>query len=839
MKQKRFAPYLMAFFIPFAVCFLICMFQEVYPFGSNCILRVDMYHQYFPFFTEFANKIDSGGSLQYSWNVGLGSDYVSLYAYYLSSPFNLLLLLCPKAYILEFMTLSILIKIGLCGCFFYYYLEKHFALKREKKDPFRIPALVCSSIYALSGFVAAYNWDIMWMDCVALAPLVILGLELLVKEKNPKLYYISLAISIWSNYYLSIMICIFLVLYFLVLFFEQKEHRLATLGRFILYSLLAGGTSAALLLPEMKILSYSGSSGINFPKTIEWYFNLIAELTRAATGVKTYTGNEHWPNLYVGAITLLLFVLYVLNREIAWKKKIPGILAVVFFLVSFSNNILDFIWHGLHFPDSLPGRQSFLFAFVMLVLVFDCLRHWRGILPVHMLTGVAFWIIIYGYAYLTGEAAEVSKPSSLLITVLLMVCYGGLMGLYRASDAQMKPLIIHVTCALVLVELVTNMAMTSFPTNDRNAYMSRKEDYQEAIDDLKNRQGQDLFYRIEDTGRNTKNDSEFYGYSSATQFSSLMNINVSHFYQNVYMEGGKNFYCHNGATPLLSSMLSIKYKTSRYVGQADSVWKDSGTFGSVNVYENQYALPLGYMIPSELDENWDIVETDKIGNINRLGRLLGAKEDLLVPAVVEQEVSGGSTTITVSKEGMYFASYEKCSADTLTVKTSAGKVERYSKTSHRYLFDFGELEANDTVTVENKKNEQISFRVYRWDMDAFEQVYATLSEQPFIIDEAKDTQILGHVEVQQAGRLLLTIPSEDGWTLYVDGKETPIKSFQGTFISVDLDEGTHEIRLQYRTPYLRCGMGISFSCIFIFMVIMMVRKRLHEGKRKKKIVQDV
>ena len=113
MKQKRFAPYLMAFFIPFAVCFLICMFQEVYPFGSNCILRVDMYHQYFPFFTEFANKIDSGGSLQYSWNVGLGSDYVSLYAYYLSSPFNLLLLLCPKAYILEFMTLSILIKIGL------------------------------------------------------------------------------------------------------------------------------------------------------------------------------------------------------------------------------------------------------------------------------------------------------------------------------------------------------------------------------------------------------------------------------------------------------------------------------------------------------------------------------------------------------------------------------------------------------------------------------------------------------------------------------------------------------------------------------------------------------
>ena len=42
-----------AFGIPFVVSILICAAKEIYPFGNNCILHVDMYHQYCPFFMEF------------------------------------------------------------------------------------------------------------------------------------------------------------------------------------------------------------------------------------------------------------------------------------------------------------------------------------------------------------------------------------------------------------------------------------------------------------------------------------------------------------------------------------------------------------------------------------------------------------------------------------------------------------------------------------------------------------------------------------------------------------------------------------------------------------------
>ena len=89
-----------------------------------------------------------------------------------------------------------------------------------------IPALVFSTAYALSGFVAAYSWDIMWMDCILLFPLIMVGLEKLVREQKPGLYFVTLALSVFANYYISIMICIFLVFYFILLFFTQKGGKL-------------------------------------------------------------------------------------------------------------------------------------------------------------------------------------------------------------------------------------------------------------------------------------------------------------------------------------------------------------------------------------------------------------------------------------------------------------------------------------------------------------------------------------------------------------------------------------------------------------------------------------
>lgn len=79
---------------------------------DQCILHVDMYHQYCPFFSELLQNIRNGSVFSYSWNIGLGADFVSLYAYYLASPLNWLIVLCPKGAVVEFMTILVVLKIG-------------------------------------------------------------------------------------------------------------------------------------------------------------------------------------------------------------------------------------------------------------------------------------------------------------------------------------------------------------------------------------------------------------------------------------------------------------------------------------------------------------------------------------------------------------------------------------------------------------------------------------------------------------------------------------------------------------------------------------------------------
>lgn len=151
--------------------------RKIYPFGDNTYLRSDCYHQYTPFLKELYNKLTNGGSLTYSWNIGLGVNFSSLYAYYLASPVNWFIGLVTPNHIPEAMNLFIVVKTALCSLTFAYYLSKHFHTKKMS-----IASL--SVFYALSSYICAFSWNLMWLDCLVLLPLIILGLENSLKRIN-------------------------------------------------------------------------------------------------------------------------------------------------------------------------------------------------------------------------------------------------------------------------------------------------------------------------------------------------------------------------------------------------------------------------------------------------------------------------------------------------------------------------------------------------------------------------------------------------------------------------------------------------------------------------------
>lgn len=169
------------------------------------------------------------------------------------------------------------------------------------------------------------------------------------------------------------------------------------------------------------------------------------------------------------------------------------------------------------------------------------------------------------------------------------------------------------------------MAVTGFSVTSRSAYVEKQKEYEELLALAEADNGGNGFYRVEDTGRKTKNDDALYGYASATIFSSLMNLNVSHLFQGVYMEGGKNFYSYNGATPLTSAMLSVKYILSDSPLEENALQHIVGRTEQNYLYENAYCLPLGYMAGDALFDGWEPNLRDRRGSLNLLAYALEPK----------------------------------------------------------------------------------------------------------------------------------------------------------------------------------------------------------------------
>ena len=95
-----------------------------------------------------------------------GIQLLQPFSYYLSSPFNLLVLLLMQVmYVNEAVTLVVLIRIGLTGSFMAWYVQR--------KMPERGQVSVCiGCMFALSNYVLGYYSNLMWLDCVMLLPVL-------------------------------------------------------------------------------------------------------------------------------------------------------------------------------------------------------------------------------------------------------------------------------------------------------------------------------------------------------------------------------------------------------------------------------------------------------------------------------------------------------------------------------------------------------------------------------------------------------------------------------------------------------------------------------------------
>ena len=824
-----------AFAVPLLVMVAGCIGSGIFPFGNQSFLRNDLYNQYMPFFQALHDRIWQGEGLSYSFELGLGSGFAALYGYYLSSPVNWLVALCPRPLIAEFITVVILVKIGLSGMSFAYYLRKHFG-----KD--NMGLVFFSSAYALSGFMAAYQWNIMWLDVVVLAPLVLWALEELVEKGTGWKYGLLLACSIFTNFYLSIMICIFLVLYFLSLII-WKPWRVVwrRCFQFGWYSLLAGGMTGVLLIPVYFALSGTEFHEFNFPNQFKWYMNGLEVLSRHCIGVSMKVQADHWPNIYCGVAIFFLYPLFLFNRRICWKHKLTKLALAAFFLVSFSCNVLDFIWHGLNYPDSLPGRQSYLYTWLLLVMGYEVylklryVRLWQVVVSAIL----GYGVVISAWVFTDVEGTDVWTYVLTLVfltlyfTLFVLRCLWKKPGFRRGIRAKkVAPLFQNrylgvqgLVLVLVVVELACNTYMTSIRTVNRTSYMRHFHNAEGAVDWMKTEDAG--LYRTEIFDRLTKNDSMMWDVKTATVFSSTANAGIVDLYKSLGLGTTRVSYWYQGATPLVSAMLGVKYM----IGKDDTM--DNDLYDLVYsdetgyLYRCNYSLPMGYVLHAEIEENWNISSYNPVKAQNKLCRLLGAGGDLLVP-LESTKVDEQSYTVTVNSDSYVYV-YLGNNGLSEVEMTVGDRNKKFTQVSFDYLLDLGYLAEGEEVSLKTVKEDQKfkTFKAYKLNLEVLDEVIHILSRSTLNITEHKDGYVKGDIMLEEAGKLVISIPVEKGWTLYVNGQEMPLESFKDALLAVTLEAGTYQIELEFKTPGVGVGLVLSAVCIVLFALCWYI-----ETKRK-------
>lgn len=335
-------------------------------------MPVDAFGQYMPYLQYLKETILGTNSMFYSLGKSIGGEMYGLFTYYLMSPFNLISLLFKKEQMGVAFYIIMLIKMSISGITFYFFLNR-------KKEP-KFSNLIFSTMYSLSTAVISYGFNIMWLDSLILLPLVCLGIEDLIKYKNPILYTIFLSLTLITNYYMGFIVCIFSGLYFVYkLILEEKQQfkdYLRKFAKFLLFSFIAVLISAIILLPSFIGIK-EGRIDIDLSESFEPNFeiqNFISKFFTNSFGIEEI-GNYAMPPVFCGILTNFFVIMYFMNSKIKLKEKIASLIMLAIFFASFYIKGLNLFWVMGNEPACYKYRYVFCFTFMYILIAMKSFKN--------------------------------------------------------------------------------------------------------------------------------------------------------------------------------------------------------------------------------------------------------------------------------------------------------------------------------------------------------------------------------------------------------------------------------------------------------------------------------
>ncbi len=601
-KRSKLAGGILAFVIPLALFMSFCVVLHIAPFGDRTFIYEDMKLQYLDFYAYYRAVLRGQDGFIYSQHAGLGANMLGTWAYYLSSPYLLMFAVAQTKDFPVVLTFFIALKVATIGLTAFLFLDK---LDRgtmpcaQESIPenstsaiitfsnINLPAILCSTAFALSGWVVANMFNSMWLDAIIMAPVVGIGiLKVLRGEKRSKLFLaISVMLMIIGNYYIAFITMLFVAIFALILLafkvvsFKQVFN--AALGAI-------AGAILDLWLIIPAALSLLGSNKDHMGITKEAFLHFIPkaeapgkDLTPMLVIPKLFSASydgieimDGFPNIYFGAILIVPCILFFLNKKISIKEKLVSALSMAVLTTFFCIKKLDTIAHCGTEPYGYLYRYSFLFSALCIVMAYKVLRN---IETTTIKAAVAALAIDFLLLYLAKSTRiRFLDNRTIIINAILAVC-GFALTLVLIMTAQkvikapketsnahaMAIWAIFTIFGVVLsadtfynfARVYENSILMARSVSEYRELSAKTEEKLSRIRAIGNTN-----YRIENTNQTTPNESLHFGYTGVTAYNSVNKVeNRLLVYRMGFNDNGLYTPYENGNTRTADAILGVKY----------------------------------------------------------------------------------------------------------------------------------------------------------------------------------------------------------------------------------------------------------------------------------------
>ncbi|SFK33728.1 Uncharacterized membrane protein YfhO [Halobacillus dabanensis] len=722
-----------------------------------------------------------------------------------------------------------------------------------------LPSFIGAVLYGTSAmyFLHVTYWEF-FGDAFLWLPLLILGVEKIIREKKPGWLIAAAAISFFDNFYFAYINGIFTGLYILsrwIFPLEAKETPKRIQLKFYCSSvLLALGIGSVGFVPAV----WSFQQNIRPP--YEQEIPLVAN-----------TSNILFDSYYL--IVPAVFVLLLGLRHLYRKPQFR-----FFSLLSLILTALHFIPWAASFFNGLSApqhRYEYLAAFTIGATVAAGLPALKQVTYKQMTVASIGIVIVYTVFQWTDPTIEIDSIRSMAILIFAGLVLLNAFLLIKGG----KPALYSLFAIIVLSQLVVinhyqydNLYSRGSVHESTVEYIKSEkymaEEQQALIDDVLDSDTRPLS-RITWKEGGRYNTPIIQGFPGTSAYSSILNGHLlNYYYHDLEIDMKRESvsrYSGFGDRANLHSLWQANYVMyekgeEKNVPYGFSPYREKGDF---IIYENANPLPfvrISDQIYSEeslknhhpLTREQAMLQGLVVENPKTKEKGIPQKENLMDKASVESvggSYSNERLVITEEKGGIDIslpASVMDSDAEDIYVSfyllnnvkdapLFALSVNDFW-TSRKSRESIYKTNVND-ITIRIPKEEIVSIRmregdytlkdleIYTEDYQALEKAAENKQEQDITIDGNQIT--IDHLAADTEGYLTIPVPYEKGWQVKVDGEKRDLEQVNYAMLGTSIQQGDERVEFIYYPPYFR----ITLITAGVSLILAMIWVRKRKGKR--------